>query len=456
MGSKTSRTMAAACSLAVVIGHAAANAAEPPKSTQSILTELKLAPSILDGIERELAVPQAWIDGARKEGIVRLGSTFDAAHFRKLIRPFQERYPFIKVDYARSSYQQRVTNVIIAFKEGRHTTDVVSSFGGGIALFREAKALEDLRDLPGYRNLDAHSRSPEGFWVGYRRQYFCATYNTKLVKPADLPKKWTDVLSNPAWRNGNLAVNNLPQVWLLPLWGKLGEGYVRDFVSKLFEEVKPQTRKEGASALVSLTTAGEFHMAFPTSDARAYQMARKGAPVSFHCPEPVPTIVAGMGIVRGNPHLNAARVLVNWFISKEGQVAFHSATFSPLAHKDLQRRELLAWPDEVIGREVAVRTPDLIVNEYPKLIPIWNAAWKKSSGEKDETTVAVKIEAVGKGGREISFVASGAKATAGISATRTKIAVGGKTARRTDLKPGMACDVTYAGSGSEAKVIACR
>ncbi len=341
-----------------------ASAADLPKATQDILAHMKLNASVLDGLDRELAVPEAWIDGAKKEGVVRMVSTFDTAQYRKLIRPFHERYPFIKVEYNRSSYQQRVTNVLISYKEGRYTTDVVSSFGGGIALFRKANALVDLRNLPGYQNMDAKSRSPDGFWIGYRRQYFCTAYNTNLVKKADLPKKWTDILDNPAWRNGNLAVNNLPQVWLLPLWGTYGESYVRDFVSRLFDNVKPQVRKEGANAMVGLTVAGEFHMAIPASGARTYQMLQKGAPIGFHCPEPVPTLVAGMGIVRGNPHPNASRILVNWFVSKEGQAAFYSATFSPLAHKDLQRRES-CWPDTMRPEGASTQSQSIFVSLLP-------------------------------------------------------------------------------------------
>lgn len=149
-------------------------------------------------------------------------------------------------------------------------------------------------------------------------------------------------------------------------------------------------------------------------------------------------------------------MLVNWFISKEGQLALHAATSTPVAHKDLQRRELLPWPNEIVGRELAVRTPELLVDEYPKLIPLWNAAWRKSSGEKEEMTVSARLEAVNKDGREVVFVAAGKKEGAGISATRTKLSIAGKPARRTDLKPGMTCDITYSGNGSEAKVVSCK
>ena len=39
-----------------------------PKSTQKILKKLKVEPSILTGLDKELKVPDEWIDGAKKRG----------------------------------------------------------------------------------------------------------------------------------------------------------------------------------------------------------------------------------------------------------------------------------------------------------------------------------------------------------------------------------------------------
>ena len=56
-----------------------ASAADLPKDTKAALAALKLDPSILNGLDAELAVPKAWIDGAAKEdGVVILGTWRDS------------------------------------------------------------------------------------------------------------------------------------------------------------------------------------------------------------------------------------------------------------------------------------------------------------------------------------------------------------------------------------------
>ena len=46
-----------------------------PESTQKILKKLKVDSSILDGLDKELKVPQGWIDKAKKEGKVKVRDT---------------------------------------------------------------------------------------------------------------------------------------------------------------------------------------------------------------------------------------------------------------------------------------------------------------------------------------------------------------------------------------------
>src|SRR3989304_5758627 len=66
--------------LLLALASAAAWAQAPaalPKSTQEILQRLKLDPSILKGLDQELNVPRAWIEGARREAKLRILPTFD-------------------------------------------------------------------------------------------------------------------------------------------------------------------------------------------------------------------------------------------------------------------------------------------------------------------------------------------------------------------------------------------
>jgi tripartite-type tricarboxylate transporter receptor subunit TctC len=73
----------------------------------------------------------------------------------------------------------------------------------------------------------------------------------------------------------------------------------------------------------------------------------------------------------------------------------------------------------------------------------------------DVTTVKTKIEAVKNGGRELSFKAKGHTDTVTLSGSRSKVTFAGQEGSRDKLKPGMACEVTYAGDKSEATLIAC-
>jgi tripartite-type tricarboxylate transporter receptor subunit TctC len=71
--------------------------------------------------------------------------------------------------------------------------------------------------------------------------------------------------------------------------------------------------------------------------------------------------------------------------------------------------------------------------------------------------VAAKLTAVKRGGRQIFFkTAKGADDKAKISGSRTTVKVGGKASKRGNLKPGMACEITYRGPGTEAILVACK
>jgi len=60
-----------------------------------------------------------------------------------------------------------------------------------------------------------------------------------------------------------------------------------------------------------------------------------------------------------------------------------------------------------------------------------------------------------KGGRTIVFEHHGEKMKAGISGSQTNVVVGGKKAKRSAIKVGMNCSVTYPGPGQRAKTVEC-
>jgi iron(III) transport system substrate-binding protein len=353
-----------------------------PKSTEEILKKLKLEPAILSNIDKELEVPKGWLDSAKKEGKLRMFSTMDPGQADVLFRPFKERYPFIALEYSRASHEDRAVRTIIAFKNKRFVTDIITGLGGTFFMYKEINALEDMRNIPNLKNNPPDTVDPEGLWVGMHMRYWCMAYNTRYLKKEDMPKRWDDLLTNPKFRSGNLALGNRPQLWALALWKANGEKWAKDFLAKLFAEVQPQLRREGMNAMIELMAAGEFHATLPSAEYRTYQKQLDGAPVNYHCPEPVPVAVSEMGILKGAPNINSARLFINWFLSKEGQIAQYVADFAPPVHKDLQRREFVPFAAEILGKKDSFRDPKIELDIQPKLLAYWDELWLRGGGKR--------------------------------------------------------------------------
>lgn len=353
-----------------------------PKSTDEMLKKLKIEATLLANIDKELEVPKAWLEGAKKESKLRIFSTIDPNQAEVLFRPFKERYPFVALEYSRASHEDRAVRTIVAFKNKRLVTDIITGLGGSFFMFKEVNALEDLRNIPNLKNNPPDTVDPEGLWVGMHMRYWCMGYNTRFLKKEDMPKRWDDLLTNQKLRNGNLGLGNRPQLWAMALWKANGEKWAKDFLAKLFTEVQPQLRREGMNALLELMAAGEFHATLPSAEYRTYQKQLDGAPVSYHCPEPVPVAVSEMGILKGAPNINAARVFVNWFLSKEGQIAQYFSDYAPPVHKDLQRKEFVPFATEIVGKKSAFRDPKIELEIQPKLLAYWDELWLRGGGKR--------------------------------------------------------------------------
>lgn len=366
-----------------------AGAAGFPKATQKALADLNLDASVLDGLDAELKVPQAWIDGAKKEDGVIIFGTWNERDFTTLTAPFKDRYPFVNLRYNRTGTAGRGVKVLVALGEGRVIADVLTSIGSSNSKFAEAKALADLRDIPGFHNLSSDYVADDGTWASYRLSFRCIAYNTTKVKKEDLPATWDDLLRIPRWRGGNVALANLPDPWLLTLWATKGDAWGQNFTRSLFETLQPQRRKEGMNATTGLTVAGEADANIPAGEDRARQYVKRGAPLGYHCPAPVPITVSQIAMLEKSPHKNGSRLFINWLLSREGQVVQHATTFAAPVHKDLQTPNFLLFADTISGKPHLVRDDDILSSDTnTKMHDLWDALWvaplggEKSGGEK--------------------------------------------------------------------------
>lgn len=358
-----------------------AGAADLPASTQKMLKALKFDESILSGLDNELAVPQAWIDAARKEGEVRIYTTTRNKRWKKIGDILAERYPFIK--FSHSSVRgatRRWVRPLAAYQEGRVVVDVIMDLSGNVFQYRDAGALIPLDDLPGYGNFPEFARLPDHLTVAVRSRYWCIGYNTKNVKKEDLPKTWDDLVANSRFAGKKLALANRANLWLLNVWDQRGDDWGKAYTAKLFD-LDPQLRKEGMSAILNLVGLGEADAVVPAAMNRVGPLAEQGVPVGHHCPEPVPYTVSDMAVMNKSPNTFAAKIFVNWFISKEGQIAQFWANSSTPSHKEFYTdKRFIFYPEQVAGKKMAVLGPDAPKTDKT-LTTFWNELWLSKGGK---------------------------------------------------------------------------
>jgi iron(III) transport system substrate-binding protein len=347
---------------------------------QKMLSDLKLDAKILDGVDKELAVPQEWLDGARKEAPVIVFDTIRPKEWEQIYAVFSERYPDVKIDHSEvNTSTRRYVLPLTAFKQGRSVADVITGLSGNAALFRQANALEDLSVLPNYKFMPEHARTPDNITVATRIQYWCMSYNTELVKKADLPQTWEDLVNGKRFANKKLMVGNRPNDWVLYLWDMNGDEWGKAYVRKLFDNLRPQLRKESLSAIVKLTALGEGDAAVPQAMARVAEQQRAGSPIGYHCPEPVPFVLTESGLMKNSPRANGAKIFMNWFISREGQIAQYWANKSVPARPELQSAQFLEYPEQISNKQMVKLSPNT-GQTAEKLAEFWDKIWQTSGG----------------------------------------------------------------------------
>lgn len=376
IGIRCNAAVLGSCLLALLPPVVAAENLTP--EIREVLKAEKLDESVMAGLDRELAVPSSLVAAAKKEGKLRIQLQMSDVEFAHVAKVFNARYPGIELSYRRGIGAQ-TQKVLVALRTGELITDVIAAYDSRVDEFRKA-GLNKVSDLPAYKSLRPEMKTPGGTDAADKLNYWCSTYSKERVKTENLPKNWDDLLTIPAWRNQRLAVaSNTGQTLLPTLAVRLGDAWTEKFLSTLFGVVKPQLRKETLAATSKLVSVGEFDLVFAVQDYITERDARKGMQVGAHCPEPVVATWGKLGILKGTPSPNAARLYVNWHISKEGQLAnYHYARQVPV-HAGLVSREFLPYPDEIIGKKILYRTDD-VLKQTRRVVATWQKHWQEAGG----------------------------------------------------------------------------
>ena len=257
------------------------------------------------------------IAAARKEGKVTQYSSNDLTLATTLAKSFEAKYPGITVQLERSGAERNYQRISQEYASSIRVVDVVTSSDLSYLVSWKKSGLITPYLTEEAMRFSADAREADGFYTKETFSLMIPAYNPQLVKGADIPKSWADLL-DPKWKGKMVKAhpgysgNIMTGTYILSK--ALGWGY--------FEKLAQQRIMQVQSAVdpAQRVAQGERQVAADGSENSAFRTARKGGPVvPIYPAEGSPTVPVGVAVMAAAPHPNAARLLVHFILSPEGQ-----------------------------------------------------------------------------------------------------------------------------------------
>lgn len=273
---------------------------------------------------------QALYQAAKKEGQVTWYTTLIVKQaVRPLVAAFQKKYPGVKVRYSRANSTNTAIKILSEGKANRILGDVFDGTSNAEPL-KDAGLVEKWTPK-GVAAYPEEYRDPEGYWAVTHLYFLTPGVNTSLVPPKDAPKTFEDLL-DPKWR-GKMAwspssttsgaagfIGNV----LMTMGEKRGMDYLRKLAKQDIIPVNASARK-----VLDQAVAGEYPIALQIFNHHTVISAKKGAPVTWIKMEPVTNVLSAIGLIKGAPHPNAGKLLIEYMLSEEGQKVLQKANYLP-------------------------------------------------------------------------------------------------------------------------------
>jgi len=271
-----------------------------------------------DAAEATAQLVAKYYEGAKKEGklvIYGLGEPF----LTPIATTFKRRYAGITIEAFDEPGTQSRERVIAEQKTGRLIGDII------IAGPTNHQILTDLNYLEPFKTSQWAQMIPELLpdipnANPLRASVFSIAINSKLIPPAEEPKVWSDLLQSRF--KGKMASDD-------PRGSGGGAGMVAslekafgvDYLHKLAAQDIFFSRDSGT--ILANLVRGEYALFITASHDEIIAARKSGAPLKFLKPaDGVRAAGNYQSIVKNAPHVNAAKLWVEWSTAEEGQQAF--------------------------------------------------------------------------------------------------------------------------------------
>jgi iron(III) transport system substrate-binding protein len=312
------------------------------------------------------------VRAAEKEGEVTVYATHSVGDLRVIWDGFKKKFPKIKLNSVGiSTTSEIVTKIMAERRAGQFLVDVMlGAPGATYNSFYRGKTVDPLPPalvLPGVTDLSKWWKGkhryidPEGKYVFVYQSTLYGPpvyYNTKLVNMDSIKSVWD--LLDAKWKGKMIALwprPNYVSTALLFMYHhpQVGPKFLERLYGGEMDLTYFSDFRQGTDWLAS----GKYPLCVLCRLRRAHE---QGLPVDeanpYHFKE-APGIGSNNGAVAlmsNHPHPNGARVFINWYLSREGQIAFRQANNTVEDQTTTSMREDL--PAEVVP-EAARRRKDV-------------------------------------------------------------------------------------------------
>jgi len=282
--------------------------------------------------ESSAATREDLIEAAKKEREVVFYTTTNLEEAGAMSGRFKAKYPFLDVNINRAEGERIVTKVLQEARAKKSLVDVMQTPAFYLHALKTRGILGEYSS-PEDRFYPRNFKEDKSWTTTYYNPYV-VLYNTKLVSAQNLPKRYEDLL-NPFWKNKMILEKDKIDWFtaMLQILGReKGVRYMRDLSRQ-----NPMLRI-GQTLITQLVAAGEIVLQINANAVSVNRLKQRGAPIDWVALGPLPGLMVGVGLMSQAPHPAAARLFVDFLLSKEGQQLYQSAG-RLIARSDLPQDE---------------------------------------------------------------------------------------------------------------------
>jgi iron(III) transport system substrate-binding protein len=253
---------------------------------------------------------QRLVAGAKREGAVNIYSSIPLATQTEVTGGFEKKYG-IKVNLYRSESTQLLQRAVTESRSGRHTVDVVETAAAEVEAMERERLLQEVK-LPVFADLIPGSTKAGRGWIASRLVIFCGAYNKNLIRAADAPKTYEDLL-DPKWK-GKLGIEAENSNWLMAFAGLRGEQQTVQLFRNIVQRNGASFRR-GHTLMVNLIASGEVPLGLNVYQEHVDQAKARGAPIEILYLPPIIAQPIAAAAFRRAPHPHAAVLFLDYLLT---------------------------------------------------------------------------------------------------------------------------------------------